>query len=585
MFLQDFLKEVHLKTKVPLENLKRYQEEAINNKVPLDSVLIDKGVLNSYDIAKIKAKILKLPYELISDPKVPYEILETIPQEIVSSYKVIPFGKSEQGRLKVGMVYPEDVESEEAIDFISLSKKIPFEKYVISIDDFKKINSQYTSLKTEIKTALKGIKEEYKTQEKPVEIEESINVEKFQKLAEQAPISKIVDVILKYAVDLKASDIHIEPLVDQIRVRFRIDGVLHSSIFLPKDILTAIVTRIKILSNLRIDETRIPQDGRIHQIIEKRLIDYRVSTFPVAEGEKVVMRVLDAAKGILTLEDLGLEGKSLSDVKKAMDAPFGEILITGPTGSGKSTTLYAILNILNQDDTNIITLEDPVEYYIPGVNQSQVRPEIGYTFATGLRHILRQDPDIIMVGEIRDSETAELATHAALTGHLVFSTLHTNNAIGIIPRLNDMGVEDFLLPSSLKLGLAQRLVRKLCPACKTKTDILPQIQEIIDYEISLMPQSLAKQIKQNNLVLYKSSGCAECGNKGTKGRIGIFETLFMTKELEQIIISKKITTDEIQKEAQNQGMVTMRQDGIVKALKGLVSIEEVIKATEPSYTK
>lgn len=588
MFLQDFLKEVSRQTKVPIETLKKYQEESVARRIPFDSILIDKGILNAKAIAQIKTDILKLPFEEILDPKVPFDILNIVPLEIVANYKVVPFGKTEDGKLKIGMVYPEDIEAEEAIDFISLSKKIPVEKYVISTDDFQKINSQYSSLKTEIKSALEGIGEEYKTQDQSIEQNENFNVEKFQKLAEQAPITKVVDVILKYSVDLKASDIHIEPLFDQVRVRFRVDGVLHSSIFLPKNILAAIVTRIKILSNLKIDETRIPQDGRIHQLIDKRLIDYRVSTFPVSEGEKVVMRVLDTTKGIMTLEDLGLEGKSLEDVKKAIEAPFGQILITGPTGSGKSTTLYAVLSILNQDDTNIITLEDPVEYYIQGVNQSQIRPEIGYSFATGLRHILRQDPDIIMVGEIRDSETAQLATHAALTGHLVFSTLHTNDAIGIIPRLNDMGVEDFLLPSSLKLGIAQRLIRKLCPSCKIKVEVPSQVKEIIEYEYSMMPQASVKKLqaslKENSLTLYKSKGCAECGNKGTKGRIGIFETLYMTKELENIII-KRITTDELQKEARNQGMVTMRQDGIMKAARGVVSFEEVIKSTEESYRK
>lgn len=588
MFLQDFLNEISSQTKISLETLKKYFEESVARRISFDSILIDKGILNAKSIAKIKAQILKLPFETVSDVGISNEILNIIPPKIVSSYKVIPIGKNNEGKLKIGMVYPEDVEAEEALDFIAVSKKIPIEKFVISLDDFEKIQKQQSFLKTEIKKALEGIKEEYKTDEEKIEQIDNLNVEKFQKLAEQAPITKVVDVILKYSVDLKASDIHIEPLIDQIRVRFRIDGVLHASIFLPKNILAAIVTRIKILSNLRIDETRIPQDGRIHQLIDNKLIDYRISTFPVAEGEKIVMRVLDTSKGALTLEDLGLEGKSLEDVKKAMDLPFGAILITGPTGSGKSTTLYAILSILNQEDTNIITLEDPVEYYIEGVNQSQIRPEIGYTFATGLRHILRQDPDVIMVGEIRDSETAQLATHAALTGHLVFSTLHTNDVIGIIPRLNDMGVEDYLLPSSLKLGVAQRLVRKLCPSCKIKTEVPEQIKKIIEYEASVMPPSLGKKVqtalKENSLSLYKSQGCAECGNKGTKGRIGIFETLFMTKELENIII-KKITTEDLQQEARNQGMVTMRQDGILKALKGIVSFEEVIKATEQSYKK
>ncbi len=333
---------------------------------------------------------------------------------------------------------------------------------------------------------------------------------------------------------------------------------------------------------MKIDETRIPQDGRFHSVVDGKKIDFRVSTFPTSFGEKVVLRLLDSAVGLMDFVQMGLDGYNLRVVKENISKPFGMILITGPTGSGKSTTLYAILNELNTEGVNIVSLEDPVEYYIKGVSQSQVKPEIHYTFASGLRSILRQDPDIIMVGEIRDSETAELATHAALTGHIVLSTLHTNNAVGVIPRLIDMGVSSFLIPSALNLSMSQRLVRRLCPECKKQVSPPPKISEMMKREFERISPAAKKEIKDVNLddiKIWEAPGCKFCGKKGTKGRIAIMEALTMTPQLEEMIISGPNET-KIGQEAFRQGMITMRQDGFIKVLKGMVSLEEVLKAVE-----
>src|SRR4030043_922255 len=323
--------------------------------------------------------------------------------------------------------------------------------------------------------------------------EEMMKSEK--RMAVEAPVSKIVDVMLRYAQEGRASDIHIEPYEKDVKARFRVDGVLHTSLVLPKNIHSAIVSRIKILSNMKIDETRVPQDGRFQSVIDNKKIDFRVSSLPVTQGEKVVMRLLDPTTGLMGFEELGLTGRNLDLLKKGIFQPFGMVVLTGPTGSGKSTTLYAILKELNQEGTNIISLEDPVEYYIEGVNQSQIRPEINFTFATGLRSILRQDPDIIMVGWIRDSETAGLAVHAALTGHIMLSTLHTNNAVGVIPRLIDMGVSSFLIPSALNLSMSQRLVRRLCPECKKQIVPPPKVSEMIKREFERMSPQARAEIK------------------------------------------------------------------------------------------
>ena len=387
-------------------------------------------------------------------------------------------------------------------------------------------------------------------------------------------------VILRHAVDGNASDIHIEPGLDRVRVRFRLDGILHPSLFLPSRILSAVVSRIKILANLKIDETRIPQDGRFSTKIEERNIDFRISTFPTSLGEKVAIRILDPSKRKVDFETLGITGRNFEIIEQALKKPYGMILATGPTGCGKTTTLYAILGLLNKEEVNIMTLEDPVEYFIEGVNQSQVNPDVEYTFATGLRHMVRQDPDILMVGEIRDEETASLVIHSTLTGHILLSTLHTSNTAGVIPRLIDMGIKPFLISPTLSIAIAQRLVRKLCLHCRKKVKTKPGVKKIILKEIENFPLVIKKKIEFSvSSSVYEPIGCKKCHNTGYSGRIGIFEILEMTDQLSEIIL-KEPSELRIQEEARRQGMVTIKQDGILKVLAGLTSLEEVIRVAE-----
>jgi len=403
--------------------------------------------------------------------------------------------------------------------------------------------------------------------------------EKIEKIAEEAPISKVVALIIKHAIEQRASDIHIEPGEKATRVRYRVDGILKINLTLPLRIHPAIISRIKILSNLKIDETRKPQDGRFFTDINGKKIDFRISTLPTYSGEKIVMRILDPTVGLKSLSDLGLEGRNLEVLEKAITKPNGMILVTGPTGSGKTTTLYSILHILNQEGVNIISLEDPVEYYIDGISQSQVRPEIGYTFANGLRSILRQDPDKIMVGEIRDNETATLAVHAALTGHLVLATLHTNDAIGVIPRLIDMGIDRYLIPSTLILAIAQRLVQKLCPDSKKEMKASPEIIDFIDNQLKETKPEILKQFDiKKPYTLYEPQISNECP-KGVRGRVGVFEILEMNQQLEDIIL-KEPSESKIREEAKRQGATSMLQDGILKALRGMVGLEEVRREVE-----
>ncbi|KKU93467.1 MAG: Type II secretion system protein E [Parcubacteria group bacterium GW2011_GWA1_48_11b] len=384
-------------------------------------------------------------------------------------------------------------------------------------------------------------------------------------------------------IESRASDIHVEPFEDRVRIRFRIDGVLSTALTLPQNLHSAVITRIKILSDLKIDETRLAQDGRFSTRIGERKIDFRVSTFPTKNGEKTVMRILDPLTGKIDLPDLGLDGRALEIVEKAMAKPFGSILITGPTGSGKSTTLAGMLKRMNTEDVNIVTLEDPIEYFVDGVNQSQVHEEIGYTFASGLRHILRQDPDIIMVGEIRDRETAALATQAALTGHIVLSTLHTNDAIGVVPRLIDMGVEKYLIPPTLNVAAAQRLLRRLCPTCKLEAKANAGEEKIINDALNDMPEDYQQEFfSKSGYQIFKpniKNPCKECGGKAFKGRIAIFEMLEMTDEFEKIILGT-LSEAAMRQEGKRQGMIVMFQDGILKVLKGVVSLEELLEVAQ-----
>jgi type IV pilus assembly protein PilB len=392
------------------------------------------------------------------------------------------------------------------------------------------------------------------------------------KLVEEAPVTKMVATALKHAVESRASDIHIEPGRDKLKIRFRLDGVLYVSLLLPLGVHEAIVSRIKILTNMLLDEKRKPQDGRFSASIEGRQIDFRVSTFPSSFGEKVVLRILDPEKGIKNLEQLGLYGYNLQIIKEGLKAPYGMVLLTGPTGCGKTTTLYAMLQLLDREKNNVVSLEDPVEYIVEGVSQSQVKPEIGYDFATGLRHILRQDPDIIMVGEIRDKETAQLAVQAALTGHLVLSTLHTNNAIGVIPRLMDMGIDPYLIPPTLQMVVAQRLVPTLHPDSRKAVPLQGSLKEKFEKEIADIPESTRKTIKMPSEI-YQPFPSPKCP-RGTMGRTAVYEVLKITKELEQIILTNP-TEPPIFKEARRQGMITMREDGMIKILEGRVGFEEL----------
>ena len=538
-----------------------------------EELILERGICSEDFLFNLKSENLKIPLKRVRAEEVPLEILESIPEETAKYYKMISLAKK-GNILDIGMVYPEDLKAQEALKFLARQGKFDYKVFLITISNFNELLKQYRTLKRELGIALEELKTELRVERVPKTAAE------FERLAEEAPITKIVAVVLRHAVDGGASDIHIEPTREKLRIRFRLLGILHSSIFLPIRVQPAVVSRIKILSNLKIDETRIPQDGRFSTKIDDKDIDFRVSTFPTTLGEKVAIRVLDPAMGLKRLEELGLESRNFEVVKRAIEKPFGMILATGPTGCGKTTTLYAILQILNKEGVNIITLEDPVEYFIEGVNQSQIKPEIGYDFATGLRHMVRQDPDIIMVGEIRDEETAALATHAALTGHIVLSTLHTTDALGVIPRLIDLGVRPYLIPPTLSCATAQRLVRRLCDNCKEEIKPKKEIAELILKEVENLPLQIKKNIKiKKPLKIFKAVGCRDCNGEGFSGRIALFEVLEMTASLSDLIL-KIPSVELLQEEAKRQGMVGMFQDGILKVLAGVTTIEEVLRVAE-----
>jgi type IV pilus assembly protein PilB len=571
-FLQELKKEGVIKEEVEKQILK----EASASGKDAEEILYERRLVDDKTVAKIKSQALKIPYKEIKAEEVGDELLKLIPEETVRNYKVIPISRSAD-LFTVGMVNPDDSRAQDALKFIAKQLRVNLGIYLITKSVLEEVLRRYSPYKNEVEAAVKSLNVSSKNlsgAQKITQLEEGVVA------LEEAPIIKIVASTLKEAVWQKASDIHIEPQRNRVRIRFRIDGELQEVSSLPAELYQPIVSRVKVLSNLKIDETRIPQDGRFRTILFGRDIDYRVATFPTPVGEKVAIRVLDPSTGLKGLEELGLIGKNFEVLKEGIQKPYGMVLITGPTGSGKTTTLYAVMQILNKDDVNIVSLEDPVEYFIDGLNQSQVRPEIGYDFVSGLRQILRQDPDVIMVGEIRDNETAGLAVHAALTGHIVLSTLHTNNALGVIPRLLDMKIDQFLLPVSLNLMVAQRLLPRLCQQCKTSQKPPEKIADIIKKELSKLSEEITSDIKSKNtdLQIYHSPGCSACKNKGVVGRIALFEILEMTPELGEIVNAGP-TEHKILEEAQRQKMITLRQDGVLKALEGLVSMEEVLKET------
>lgn len=538
------------------------------------AVAVGSGLISDQDLAAIKSEVYHLPSVSLTNEDIKPEVLKLVSEDTAGFYKFVPFDK-EGDILRVGLLNPEDNDALEALKFIAQDQGVRVEKYVIDLDDYSKVIRRYRTLASEVTEALEELNQELEKEE----VKKAVPG-KTPQIFEEAPITKAVAVIIKHAVESRASDIHIEPQEDKIRVRFRVDGVMHVSLVLPKTIHSAVVTRIKILSDLKIDETRVPQDGRFGTMVGDKKIDFRVSTMPTRYGEKVVLRILDPSVGLVELIDLGLAGRNLKLVEEYIEKPFGSILMTGPTGSGKTTTLYAILRKINKEGVNIITLEDPIEILLPGVNQSQIQEEIGYTFASGLRSILRQDPDIIMVGEIRDSDTANLATHASLTGHLVFSTLHTNDSIGVIPRLIDLGVEKYLIAPTLNLAAAQRLLRRLCPSCKIKSKPNAAEERIITEAIDQMPEEIKKSLPKS-FSIYKASdgGCGECRGKAYKGRMAIFEVLEITDGVEKIVLSG-LSEAALREEAKHQGMLTMFQDGILKVVEGVVSLEELLEVAE-----
>ncbi|MCL4406103.1 MAG: Flp pilus assembly complex ATPase component TadA [Patescibacteria group bacterium] len=552
------------------------KESAVSQK-PVEDLLYMRRTIPEEKIAEVKSEITGIPYQKIDIKVLTDDLLALVPKETVQTYKVAPLSRTKD-MLVVGMVDPQDSRAQDALRFIAKANRLNLGVYVITPSDLELVLRKYNPYKSEVEAAIRslGMKpgEGLSPLQRPVALEESRGV------AEEAPIIKLVASTFREAVERKASDIHVEPMRNRVRVRFRIDGDLEEAASFPIELQQPLVSRIKILSDLKIDETRIPQDGRFRTVIFGRDIDFRVATFPTPMGEKVALRVLDPSIGLKGIDNLGIVGKNADIIKEGIEKPFGMVLVTGPTGSGKTTTLYALLKILNQENVNIVSLEDPVEYFVEGINQSQVKPEIGYDFASGLRQILRQDPDIIMVGEIRDNETAGLAVNAALTGHIVLSTLHTNNAAGVIPRLIDMEVPPFLLPSALNLMMSQRLLGRLCQQCRQTEAASPEIQKIIKEEIAKLPEEVRlKLVYKEPYQIFHSPGCPACKNKGTSGRIAIFEIMRMTRELEKII-AEHPTEAAIIDEGARQGMITLRQDGILKALDGVVSMEEVLRETE-----
>jgi type IV pilus assembly protein PilB len=551
------------------------EKEVSESKEPLEAVLEKHGITTDTYLAIVSEKFGIPPRVLPQGKEIEQAALEFIPQESAEYYKFVPLGIVD-GALEIGIIDPDNIEALDALQFISSRAGMPYKLFLITPGDFNRVIDEYHNLSGVVGEALS----EY---ESVADSEESKDLEKKEKglvglgsgeqtIKADSPVTKIVATALRYAVEGGASDVHIEPTAEKTRVRFRMDGQLHTSLELPLKVHAAVVARIKIMAQLRLDEKRKPQDGRFTTIVDKRKIDFRVSTFPTQYGEKVVMRILDRAKGVATLDSLGLSPEQRATLTELLGAPYGIVLICGPTGSGKSTTLAAILSGIDRDVQNVVSIEDPVEYEIPGVAQSQVHPEIGYDFASGLRSILRQDPNVIMVGEIRDKETAQLAIQAALTGHLVFSTIHTNSAVGVIPRLIDMGVDPYLIAPTLIAAIGQRLLRKLCPGAGQPVPVSDSIKELLKADFADLPEDRKKNLPPFDTV-YKATATPDCPN-GTRGRTAVFEILRMDKEIEHVVLTNPVE-EALLEIARKKGMYTMREDAIMRALSGEIPFEEV----------
>lgn len=559
--------EILIKEKLLMpEQLSQLKIEAAKQNLPVDKLIHDLQIVPEEKYYEAQAKVLNVPFTSVATLPFSPEALGFIPKSVAERFKLIPFAFDKEAKvLSVVMSNTNDVE---AIEFVKQKTGAIIKVFQgIPSEISEAIQTQYSfGLVGEVKAALQESEQIQKVK--------TFDLKSISEVIKEAPIAKIVSTILEYAVKSRASDIHVEPQADRVRVRYRIDGILYERLSLPLGVREAVISRVKILSGLKIDEHRTPQDGRFNFKVGEEEVDLRVSSLPTVFGEKIVMRLLRKSGGVPTLIDLGLSGSSLRTLEAAMLRPHGIILVCGPTGSGKTTTLYAVLSKLNTTRVNILTLEDPVEYQIPGANQVQINPDVGLTFASGLRAFLRQDPNIILVGEIRDKETTELAIQASLTGHLVFSTLHTDSAAGALPRLLDMGAETFLLASTINASMGQRIARKICPHCKVDYnpphEIIEEIQKVLG---PLLPKT------QGAVKLYKGAGCEACGHSGFLGRIGIFEVMAVSEGIAKLILARSDSSS-IEKKAREEGMVTMKQDGYLKVLAGLTTIDEILRVAQ-----
>ncbi|HUV47194.1 MAG TPA: GspE/PulE family protein [Candidatus Bathyarchaeia archaeon] len=545
----------------------RIKLENVNTGKSLEQIIVDHNFASDEELTKAKAEVYQIPYLDLAEISISPEALSLVPQIVAERYVCFPYTfDKEKKQLVLAMKDPLDLK---AIEFLEQkSEKIIIPAFATEERIKEAINQYYTqSLTTQVTAALK---ESSKEDRGGVRV---VDAGKLDKIIREAPIAKIVSTLLEFAIKAKASDIHIEPQQDKTRIRYRIDGILHEKLVLPRTVHDAVISRIKILSKMKIDEKRIPQDGRFSFRSGLEEVDLRVSSLPSVNGEKIVMRLLKKTGGVPTLTDLGLRGLALKNINGSIFLANGIILVTGPTGSGKTTTLYAVLSKINTTRVNIITLEDPVEYEIPGINQVQINPTAGLTFASGLRSFLRQDPNIIMVGEIRDQETAGLAIQAALTGHLVFSTLHTNSASGALPRLLDMKAEPYLLASSMICVVAQRVVRKICTNCREEYQ--PPVEVIEDIKRILGPLF---QQPSGPFKLYRGKKCPECNDTGYSGRVGIFEVLTVNERIGRLIL-ERAPASKLEAQAKQDGMMTMTQDGYLKSLEGITTIEEVLRVS------
>ena len=563
-----FLNRLVERSIISKDDANKYEVESLQRNLPIDDYLLSYTKIDKGEILSIKSELISVPWVDLTTIPIAPQALSLVPESVARKYNLIPFEVSDiEKKLKVAMENPLDLEAIEFLEKKTALKIIP--SISLKADIVKAVEISYAQgLSPDVVAALKEVEPTVRT----------IKAEEIADLIKEAPIAKIVSTILEYAIRSRASDVHIEPQEVRTRVRYRVDGILHEKLTLPKVIHDSLVSRIKILSGLKIDEKRIPQDGRFNFSLAEEEVDLRVSTLPTVHGEKVVMRLLKKTGGLPKLPELGLRGPQLKLVEEAYSKPYGIVLVTGPTGSGKSTTLYSVLSGLNKPGVNIVTLEDPVEYQIQGINQVQVNPLAGLTFATGLRAFLRQDPNIILVGEIRDNETTSLALQAALTGHLVFSTLHTNDAATAIPRLIDLGAEPFLIASVLNVIIAQRIVRLICRHCKmsyvASAEVIQNIRDVLG-------DTLPEKFKDQNatITLYKGKGCNECGSSGYLGRIGIFEVLTVSSIINKLILKQSPAID-ILKQASSEGFITMKHDGYLKVIEGLTTIEEVLRVAE-----